>query len=141
MKTNTYRDFKNFVVNNCVKNAEGKDYKHYENDTAHLIYSAWYMFKHQLNEAQCLEYLKEDYRKSRKHFFNHGAHVCMMILGDNPKYNEYGRPTKESYDLQIVFYISGGEYYENECRNWVANCMKLYNYWKEKLDRELNNAQ
>ena len=149
MKTNTYGEFKEYVVNNCVKNQKGKDYAVYYGDSAHLIYSAWYMFKHNLTPEQCQEYLEKDYTATRKHFYSHGgyAHVEIIKTDAVPKIITYpsGWQTEEYSTSDYLYkgytHIDGGAYYESSQKEWIKGVMEFYNFWKAKLDKELNTAQ
>jgi len=149
MKTNTYREFKEYVVNNCVKNQEGKDYAVYDGDSAHLIYSAWYMFKHNLTPEQCQEYLEKDYEATRKHFYSQGGYAYVDIKKPDAKpetvtySNRYSfqRYKDDDYLLKFSVSISGGDCYKYSKSDWVNGVMKFYNFWKAKLDKELNTAQ
>lgn len=149
MKTNTYGEFKEYVVNNCVKNQEGKDYAVYHGDSAHLIYSAWYMFKHNLTPEQCQEYLKKDYEATRKHFSSHGGYAYVEIIKNDavPEIITYPSGWKQQkYKESDFLYkastsITGGIYYKDYEDNWIKGVMDFYNFWKKKLDNELNAAQ
>ena len=149
MKTNTYGEFKEYVVNNCVKNQEGKDYAVYDGDSAHLIYSAWYMFKHNLTPEQCQEYLEKDYEATRKHFYSQGGYAYVDIKKPDAKPETVTYPSGYSFErykdtdylLKFSVSICGGDSYEYHKKDWINGVMKFYNFWKAKLDKELNAAQ
>ena len=141
MKTNTYRQFKNYVIDNCVNKLPNKDYQYYTGDSAHLIYSAWYVFKHRLNEEECLAYLNEDYDKTRKHFYSHGAYAYVELVKDGAvkelgQWNNYVYKPEDIIEKYSTS-IEGGDGYERSRKNWIEGVMKFYNFWKNKLDLEI----
>lgn len=141
MKTNTYRQFKNYVLDNCVNKLPNKDYRYYEGDSAHLIYSAWYMFKHQLTPEQCLEYLNEDYNKTHKHFYSHGGYAYVELVKDGAvktlgQWNNYVYKPDDIIEKYSTS-VEGGDGYERSRKNWIEGVMKFYNFWKNKLDLEI----
>ena len=143
MKTQTYIDFKNFVKTNCVTpyNDVKKDgYKlfHYDGDSAHMIYSAWYMLKHNLTDEQREEYIIKDFEAAKKHFSSSGCYGHCCILKPDAKKTEgkYGSYyDNDQYDLQVRCDFCGDAYIS--LPKWKEAVNTIYNYWKTKLDNEI----
>lgn len=151
MKTQTYIDFKNFVKTNCVipYNDYKKDgYKlfRYDGDAAHLIYTAWYIFKHRLTGDAIEEYIKKDFDATKKHFTHNGCNMYyggIQILKPNAvkSKNKWGTEyyASDQYEIEVKCSFCGGDYIS--LPKWKDSVMKLYNYWNAKLHAEnFNNA-
>ena len=130
MKTNTYAQFKNFVK----KYVFNKDNFNYYGSSAHVIHSAWYIFKHNLNYEQALIFLMKDFDAMYKKMYNNGIRVSITI---NDK------------DFDITYrarlYISGGSEYNRRKTEYFAEWCKivlgLYNMWNNKREREIHGKE
>ena len=131
MKTNTYAQFKNFVK----KYVFNKDTNvNYYGSSAHVIHSAWYIFKHNLNYEQALIFLMKDFDAMYKKMYNNGIRVSITI---NDK------------DFDIAYrarlYISGGSEYN--CRKteyfakWSEIVLGLYTIWNNKREEEIHGKE
>lgn len=142
MKTNTYTQFKSFIKANCIDIREGYHYPKYMDDEAHLIYTAWYMFKHNLNKKQVEEYIDKDIEASKKKFSSHGINFNISILKPDAKpagtlYNGWPYYNKDSYEFQISGCYGGGAWLSITNAKWKENVMKFYQYWDDKRTEEL----
>ena len=131
MKTNTYAQFKNFVK----KYVLNKDTKfNYYGSSAHVIHSAWYIFKHNLNNEQALEFLKKDFDAMYKTMYNNGISDHINI---------------EDKDFDIKYaagiYTSGGceyDYRKSEYfTKWSTIVLGLYNIWNNRRDEEIHGKE
>ena len=131
MKTNTYAQFKNFVK----KYVLNKDTKfNYYGSSAHVIHSAWYIFKHNLNNEQAQEFLKKDFDAMYKTMYNNGISVHINI---------------EDKDFDIKYaariYTSGGceyDYRKSEYfTKWSTIVLGLYNIWNNRREEEIHGKE
>ena len=131
MKTNTYAQFKNFVKK-YVLNKDTK-FKYY-GSSAHVIHSAWYIFKHNLNNEQAQEFLKKDFDAMYKTMYNNGISVHINI---------------EDKDFDIKYaariYTSGGceyDYRKSEYfTKWSTIVLGLYNIWNNRREEEIHGKE
>jgi len=137
----TYTDFKNWVKATCIDKSHG--FTIYSSDTAHAIFSAWYMFKHNLTGEQIEEYLKKDVENSKKTFTDHG----ITVRFDTYWVDEYlDKQYKHLIPLRKVFgdkpvynnYEGGGEWYAYGITGttWKQIVKVIYEYWYNKLIEE-----
>ena len=128
MKTNTYTQFKSFVKSTCVDQTTAR----YWSDEAHLIYSAWYMFKHRLNEEERKEFLKKDFENMHKKLYNNGLNLSINIDTEDVSYKR-------------SFYTSGDceyDYRESEYRlKWMDAVTKFFDIWNSKLEQEIKENE
>lgn len=131
MKTNTYAQFKNFVK----KYALNKDTKfNYYGASAHVIHSAWYMFKHNLNNEQALEFLKKDFDAMYKTMYNNGISAHINI-------------EDKEFDIKYAasMYTSGGceyDYRKSEYfTKWSTIVLGLYNIWNNRREEEIHGKE
>ena len=131
MKTNTYAQFKNFVK----KYVLNKDAKfNYYGASAHVIHSAWYMFKHNLNNEQALEFLKKDFDSMYKTMYNNGISAHINI-------------EDKEFDIKYVasMYTSGGceyDYRKSEYfTKWSTIVLGLYNIWNNRREEEIHGKE
>ena len=131
MKTNTYAQFKNFVK----KYVFNKDTSvNYYGASAHVIHSAWYIFKHNLNNEQALIFLMKDFDAMYKKMYNNAISVSITI---NDK------------DFDIAYrarlYTSGGSEYNRRKTEYFAEwsniVLGLYNIWNSKREREIHEKE
>lgn len=130
MKTNTYAQFKNFVK----KYVFNKIKFNYYGSSAHVIHSAWYIFKHNLNNEQALIFLMKDFDAMYKKMYNNAIRVSITI---NDK------------DFDITYrarlYISGGSEYNRRKIEYFAEWSKivlgLYNIWNNKREEEIHGKE
>lgn len=130
MKTNTYAQFKNFVK----KYVFNKDNFNYYGSSAHVIHSAWYIFKHNLNYEQALIFLMKDFDAMYKKMYNNAISVSITI---NDK------------DFDIAYrarlYTSGGSEYNRRKTEYFAEwsniVLGLYNIWNSKREREIHEKE
>ena len=130
MKTNTYAQFKNFVK----KYVFNKIKFNYCGSSAHVIHSAWYIFKHNLNNEQALIFLMKDFDAMYKKSYNNGIRVSITI---NDK------------DFDITYrarlYASGGSEYNRRKTEYFAEWCKivlgLYNIWNNKHEEEIHGKE
>lgn len=130
MKTNTYAQFKNFVK----KYVFNKDNFNYYGSSAHVIHSAWYIFKHNLNNEQALIFLMKDFDAMYKKMYNNAISVSITI---NDK------------DFDIAYrarlYTSGGSEYNRRKTEYFAEwsniVLGLYNIWNNKREREIHGKE
>ena len=130
MKTNTYAQFKNFVK----KYVFNKIKFNYCGSSAHVIHSAWYIFKHNLNNEQALIFLMKDFDAMYKKSYNNGIRVSITI---NDK------------DFDITYrarlYASGGSEYNRRKTEYFAEWCKivlgLYNIWNNKCEEEIHGKE
>lgn len=127
MKTHTYTQFKSYVKTYC----HDKNTRAHWGDDAHVIHSAWYMFKHNLNEEERIEYLKKDFQNMYKRLYHNGLSLY-GIFNDT-----------EKISLKISLYTSGGDMLKyNEAKylqSWINAVMSFYNIWANLLAEELKN--
>ena len=130
MKTNTYAQFKNFVK----KYVFNKIKFNYCGSSAHVIHSAWYIFKHNLNNEQALIFLMKDFDAMYKKSYNNGIRVSITI---NDK------------DFDITYrarlYASGGSEYNRRkieyFAEWSNIVLGLYNMWNNKREEEIHGKE
>ena len=130
MKTNTYAQFKNFVK----KYVLNKDNFNYYGSSAHVIHSAWYIFKHNLNNEQALIFLMKDFEAMYKKMYNNALRISITI---NDK------------DFDIAYrarlYTSGGSEYNRRKTEYFAEwsniVLGLYNIWNSKREREIHEKE
>ena len=130
MKTNTYAQFKNFVK----KYVFNKIKFNYCGSSAHVIHSAWYIFKHNLNNEQALIFLMKDFDAMYKKMYNNAIRVSITI---NDK------------DFDITYrarlYISSGSEYNRRKTEYFAEwsniVLGLYNMWNNKREREIHGKE
>jgi hypothetical protein len=131
MKTNTYAQFKNFVK----KYVLNKDTKfNYYGTSAHVIHSAWYIFKHNLNDEQALEFLKKDFDAMYKTMYNNGISAHINI-------------EDKEFDIKYAasMYTSGGceyDYRKSEYfTKWSTIVLGLYNIWNNRREEEIHGKE
>jgi hypothetical protein len=131
MKTNTYAQFKNFVK----KYVLNKDTKfNYYGTSAHVIHSAWYIFKHNLNNEQALEFLKKDFDAMYKTMYNNGITAHINI-------------EDKEFDIKYAasMYTSGGceyDYRKSEYfTKWSTIVLGLYNIWNNRREEEIHGKE
>jgi hypothetical protein len=131
MKTNTYAQFKNFVK----KYVLNKDTKfNYYGTSAHVIHSAWYIFKHNLNNEQALEFLKKDFDAMYKTMYNNGISAHINI-------------EDKEFDIKYAasMYTSGGceyDYRKSEYfTKWSTIVLGLYNIWNNRREEEIHGKE
>lgn len=131
MKTNTYAQFKNFVK----KYVLNKDVNfNYYGASAHVIHSAWYIFKHNLTTEQAFEFLKKDFDGMYKKMYNHGIYARLKIED-----KDFGI----KYDVGMETY--GGHEYEfrksGYFSTWCTTVLGLYNIWNSKREEEIHGKE
>lgn len=128
MKTNTYAQFKSFVKTNCIDQTTACHW----GDSAHLIYSAWYMFKHRLNEEERKEFLKKDFENMYKRMYNNGLSLYIEVNTKDISYKN-------------SLYTSGGceyDYRKSEYLvKWTDAVTKFFNIWNSKLEQEIKENE
>ena len=131
MKTNTYAQFKNFVK----KYVFNKDTKfNCYGSSAHVIHSAWYIFKHNLNNEQAQEFLKKDFDAMYKTMYNNGISVHINI-------------EDKEFDIKYAarIYTSGGceyDYRKSEYfTKWSTIVLGLYNIWNNRREEEIHGKE
>lgn len=131
MKTNTYAQFKNFVK----KYVLNKDTKfNYYGASAHVIHSAWYIFKHNLNNEQALEFLKKDFDAMYKTMYNNGISVHINI-------------EDKDFDIKYatrIYTLGGCEYNYRKSEyftKWSTIVLGLYNIWNNKREEEVHGKE
>ena len=130
MKTNTYAQFKNFVK----KYVFNKIKFNYYGSSAHVIHSAWYIFKHNLNNEQALIFLMKDFDAMYKKMYNNALRFSITI---NDK------------DFDITYrarlYTSGGSEYNRRKTEYFAEwsniVLGLYNIWNNKREEEIHGKE
>ena len=131
MKTNTYAQFKNFVK----KYVLNKDTNvNYYGASAHVIHSAWYIFKHNLDNEQALIFLMKDFDAMYKKMYSTGIWVSITI---------------NDRDFDITYrarlYTSGGSEYNRRKTEYFAEwsniVLGLYNIWNSKREREIHEKE
>ena len=130
MKTNTYAQFKNFVK----KYVFNKIKFNYYGSSAHVIHSAWYIFKHNLNNEQALIFLMQDFDAMYKKMYNNALRFSITI---NDK------------DFDITYrarlYTSGGSEYNRRKTEYFAEwsniVLGLYNIWNNKREEEIHGKE
>ena len=131
MKTNTYAQFKNFVK----KYVLNKDAKfNYYGASAHVIHSAWYIFKHSLNNEQALEFLKKDFDAMYKTMYNNGisAHINIEDKDFGIKY------------VASMYTLGGCEYNYRKSEyftKWSNIVLGLYNTWNNRREEEIHGKE
>ena len=131
MKTNTYAQFKNFVK----KYVLNKDTKfNYYGASAHVIHSAWYIFKHNLNNEQALEFLKKDFDAMYKTMYNEGisAYIYIVDKDFDIKYNA------------SIFTCGGYEYNYRKTEyftRWCTIVLGLYKIWNNRCEEEVHGKE
>lgn len=131
MKTNTYAQFKNFVK----KYVFNKDTNvNYYGASAHVIHSAWYIFKHNLNNEQALIFLMKDFNAMYKKMYNNAISVSITI-------------NDKDFDItyRVRLYTSGGSEYNHRkteyFAEWSEIVLGLYNIWNSKREREIHGKE
>ena len=131
MKTNTYAQFKNFVK----KYVLNKDTKfNYYGSSAHVIHSAWYIFKHNLNNEQAQEFLKKDFDAMYKTMYNNGisAHINIEDKDFDIKY------------AARIYTLGGCEYDYRKSEyftKWSTIVLGLYNIWNNRREKEIHGKE
>ena len=133
MKTNTYAQFKNFVK----KYVFNKDTSvNYYGASAHVIHSAWYIFKHNLNYEQALVFLMKDFDAMYKKMYNHGSFIRLKIVD---------KEFDLKYDVWTTGLTSGGSEYNRRKTEYFAEWSKivlgLYNIWNNKREEEIHGKE
>ena len=131
MKTNTYAQFKNFVK----KYVLNKDTKlNYYGSSAHVIHSAWYIFKHNLNNEQAQEFLKKDFDAMYKTMYNNGISAHINI-------------EDKDFDIKYaagIYTLGGCEYNYRKSEyftKWSTIVLGLYNIWNNKREEEVHGKE
>ena len=131
MKTNTYAQFKNFVK----KYVLNKDTKlNYYGSSAHVIHSAWYIFKHNLNNEQAQEFLKKDFDAMYKTMYNNGISDHINI-------------EDKDFDIKYaarIYTLGGCEYNYRKSEyftKWSTIVLGLYNIWNNKREEEVHGKE
>ena len=131
MKTNTYAQFKNFVK----KYVLNKDTKfNYYGSSAHVIHSAWYIFKHNLNNEQALEFLKKDFDAMYKTMYNNGISDHINI-------------EDKDFDIKYaagIYTLGGCEYDYRKSEyftKWSTIVLGLYNIWNNRREEEIHGKE
>lgn len=131
MKTKTYAQFKNFVKTYVLN--KGTKFNYY-GASAHVIHSAWYMFKHNLNNEQSLEFLKKDFDTMCKKMYNNGISAHINI-------------EDKEFDIKYAasMYTSGGceyDYRKSEYfTKWSTIVLGLYNIWNNRREEEIHGKE
>ena len=131
MKTNTYAQFKNFVK----KYVLNKDTKfNCYGASAHVIHSAWYIFKHNLNNEQALEFLKKDFDAMYKTMYNNGISDHINI-------------EDKDFDIKYatrIYTLGGCEYDYRKSEyftKWSTIVSGLYNIWNNRREEEIHGKE
>ena len=131
MKTNTYAQFKNFVK----KYVLNKDTKfNYYGASAHVIHSAWYIFKHNLNNEQAPEFLKKDFDAMYKTMYNNGISDHINI-------------EDKDFDIKYaagIYTLGGCEYDYRKSEyftKWSTIVLGLYNIWNNRREEEIHGKE
>ena len=99
-----------------------------------MIHSAWYIFKHSLNNEQALEFLKKDFDAMYKTMYNNGISAHINI-------------EDKDFDIKYVanmYTLGGCEYNYRKSEyftKWSNIVLGLYNIWNNRREEEIHGKE